>query len=239
MDYSYGNLAYAEREDIPQLNEASTSNERDNHPRRSIYCVVKRTMDVVLSVLILVMAVPGFLVIMLLINKEDQGPAFYSAKRVGRNGQTIRVLKFRSMKMNADHLEDMLTPEELELYRKEYKLEHDPRITKIGKFLRRYSLDELPQLVNVLKGDMSLVGPRPLIQEEVESKYSPAHRRQLLSVRPGMTGLWQVNGRSDCTYESGERQKLELSYVKNFSCKMDVEILLRTVGVVLSKVGAR
>lgn len=239
MGYSYGNLAYAEREDIPQLNEVSTSHERDNRPRRFIYSVVKRTMDVVLSFLILVMAVPGFLVIMLLIKKEDQGPAFYSAKRVGRNGQTIRVLKFRSMKVNADHLEDMLTPEELELYRKEYKLEHDPRITRIGKFLRQYSLDELPQLVNVLKGDMSLVGPRPLIREELESKYSSAHRRQLLSVRPGLTGLWQVSGRSDCTYESGERQKLELSYVKRFSCKMDVEILLRTVGVVLSKVGAR
>ena len=239
MDHYYGNLAYAEVEETPQSSEVSTNNVVDFLPSKPVYKVVKRTVDVVLSFLGLVVLAPVFVVLALLVKAEDGGPAFYSSQRVGRNGKTIGVLKFRSMKLNADRLEDMLTPEELEMYRKEYKLDHDPRITKIGNFLRKSSLDELPQLVNVLKGDMSLVGPRPLVREEVESKYSPAQRRQLLSVRPGLTGLWQVNGRSDCTYESGERQKLELSYVKGFSCKMDLGILFRTVGVVMHKVGAR
>ena len=208
-------------------------------PEKSVYAIVKRGGDILFSLAALILLSPILLVIALLIKIEDRGPAFYVSERVGRHGQIIRVYKFRSMKPNADHLDDMLSPEELAEYRKEFKLEHDPRITRIGNILRKSSLDELPQLINTLRGDMSLVGPRPLMQEEVESKYSPVQRRQLLSIRPGLTGLWQVSGRSDCTYESGERQKLELSYVKGLSCKLDLEIVFRTVGIVFRKAGAR
>ncbi len=242
MNYKNGNLAYADPEE--SLDEPLNENCADHIfevqiASKPFYHGVKRVVDVITSLVGLVLLSPVFLIIALLIKMEDGGPVFYSSKRVGKDGKSIGVLKFRSMKVNADRLEDMLTPEELAQYRKEYKLDHDPRITKIGDFLRKSSLDELAQLINILRGDMSLVGPRPLLREEVTSKYSLHEQRALLSVRPGLTGMWQVNGRSDCTYEHGERQRLELSYIRDCSLKLDLQILFQTVGAVIHKVGAK
>ena len=208
-------------------------------PKRRFYPIVKRFFDVVLSVLALVALSPLFLVTAIAIKAEDGGPVFYRHTRIGNNGKEIGIYKFRTMKVNADKLEDALSPEQLAEYYREFKLDYDPRVTKIGDFLRKTSIDELPQLVNILCGQMSIIGPRPLVKSEVEGKYNAAQRRMLLSVRPGLTGLWQVNGRNDCTYESGERQMLELYYVQHVSPGIDINILFKTVKVVLQKTGAR
>jgi lipopolysaccharide/colanic/teichoic acid biosynthesis glycosyltransferase len=141
------------------------------------------------------------------------------------------------MRLNADRLEDMLTPEELEEYHKNFKLEHDPRITRVGAFLRKTSLDELPQLFNIIGGSLSLVGPRPVLQEETE--LYGEDRELLLSCKPGLTGLWQSRGRSNVTYEDGRRQALELQYVASRSMLLDVKILFWTVGAVLRMDGAK
>lgn len=239
MERSGENLAYAEVENHVLNDRQSVARIPAVLPKRTVYPVVKRFFDVALSALALVVLSPVFLLAAIAVKIEDRGPVFYRHTRIGKNGETVGVYKFRTMRVNADRLEDMLTPEQLAEYRREFKLEHDPRITKVGNFLRKVSIDELPQLLNILRGEMSIVGPRPLVKDEIEEKYSAAQRRLLLSVRPGLTGLWQVSGRSDCTYESGERQKLELFYSQNVSFGMDVSILIRTVGVVLKGIGAR
>lgn len=205
--------------------------------KKPCYECIKRIFDLVVSLVAVIVLSPVLLVISLAIRLEDRGPILYRAQRVGRGGKPITVYKFRSMRMHADRLEDMLTPEELEEYKKNYKLEHDPRITKVGAFLRKTSLDELPQLFNILAGTLSLVGPRPVLQEETEL-YGDK-RELLLSCKPGLTGLWQVRGRSNVTYENGRRQALELQYVSQRSLWLDIKILFWTVGAVVRMDGAK
>ena len=205
--------------------------------KKPFYECIKRIFDLVVSLVAVIVLSPILLVIALAIRLEDRGPILYRAQRVGRGGKPITVYKFRSMRMNADRLEDMLTPEELEAYKKNFKLEHDPRITKVGAFLRKTSLDELPQLFNILSGTLSLVGPRPVLQEETEL-YGDK-RNLLLSCKPGLTGLWQVSGRSNVTYENGRRQALELQYVSQRSLWLDIKILFWTVGAVVRMDGAK
>ncbi len=205
--------------------------------KKPCYECIKRIFDLLVSLAAVIVLSPVLLVISLAIRLEDRGPILYRAQRVGRGGKSITVYKFRSMRMHADRLEDMLTPEELEEYRKNYKLEHDPRITKVGAFLRKSSLDELPQLFNILAGTLSLVGPRPVLQEETE--LYGEKRALLLSCKPGLTGLWQVRGRSNVTYEDGRRQALELSYVSQRSLWLDIKILFWTVGAVVRMDGAK
>lgn len=205
--------------------------------KKPFYECIKRIFDLVVSLVAVIVLSPILLVIALAIRLEDRGPILYRAQRVGRSGKPITVFKFRSMRMNADRLEDMLTPEELEEYKKNFKLEHDPRITKVGAFLRKTSLDELPQLFNILSGTLSLVGPRPVLQEETEL-YGDK-RNLLLSCKPGLTGLWQVSGRSNVTYENGRRQALELQYVSQRSLWLDIKILFWTVGAVVRMDGAK
>ena len=205
--------------------------------KKPFYECIKRIFDLVDSLVAVIVLSPILLVIALAIRLEDRGPILYRAQRVGRGGKPITVYKFRSMRMNADRLEDMLTPEELEEYKKNFKLEHDPRITKVGAFLRKTSLDELPQLFNILSGTLSLVGPRPVLQEETEL-YGDK-RNLLLSCKPGLTGLWQVSGRSNVTYENGRRQALELQYVSQRSLWLDIKILFWTVGAVVRMDGAK
>ena len=142
------------------------------------------------------------------------------------------------MKKNADRLEEMLTPEQLEQYRREYKIDNDPRVTKLGAFLRKTSLDELPNVWSIFTGAISVIGPRPLMREEAEEKYG-ADMRKLLSVKPGMIGWWAANGRSNCTYESGERQKLELYYVDHCSVGLDIRIVFKTIVGVFKRTGAK
>ena len=205
--------------------------------KKPCYECIKRIFDLLISLVAVVLLSPVLLVISLAIRLEDRGPILYRAQRVGRGGKPITVYKFRSMRMHADRLEDMLTAEELEEYKKNYKLEHDPRVTKVGAFLRKTSLDELPQLFNILAGTLSLVGPRPVLQEETEL-YGDK-RSLLLSCKPGLTGLWQVRGRSNVTYEDGRRQALELNYVSHRGLWLDIKILFWTVGAVVRMDGAK
>jgi lipopolysaccharide/colanic/teichoic acid biosynthesis glycosyltransferase len=205
--------------------------------KKPVYELVKRLFDLGLSLVAVIVLSPVLLVIALAIYLEDRGPVLYGAKRVGRYGKPIVVYKFRSMRLGADRLEDMLSPEELEEYHKNFKLEHDPRITRVGAFLRKTSLDELPQLFNIIGGSLSLVGPRPVLQEETE--LYGKDRDLLLSCKPGLTGLWQSRGRSNVTYEDGRRQALELQYVASRSIILDVKILFWTVGAVLRMDGAK
>lgn len=205
--------------------------------KKSPYLFFKRLFDIVLSAMALLVIWPVLLVVGLLV-RRDGGPAFYAQTRVGRGGRLFAVYKFRSMKMNAERLEDFLTPEELAEYKKEYKLLHDPRITPIGNFLRKSSIDELPQLWNILRGDMSLVGPRPLLESELRGNYTPEEQVRLLSVRPGLTGYWQAVSRNESSYITGERQQQELYYIDRVSLGMDIKILIMTVKRVFSGKGA-
>lgn len=201
------------------------------------YSRVKRALDVVISAMALLAIWPLLLVLALLV-KMDGGPAFFVQSRVGRHGRLFKLYKFRSMKVGADKLEDILTPEELAAYRKEYKLQNDPRVTKLGNFLRKSSLDELPQLWNIIRGDMSLVGPRPLLPSELTGNYTPEERQQLMSVRPGLTGYWQAVSRNESSYFTGLRQQQELYYIGRVSLWMDIKIILMTVKRVITGKGA-
>ncbi|HHO0201200.1 TPA: undecaprenyl-phosphate galactose phosphotransferase WbaP [Klebsiella quasipneumoniae] len=198
--------------------------------------VLKRLFDIVGSLAIIILLSPALLYISRKV-KKDGGPAIYGHERIGKGGRSFKCLKFRSMVINSKEvLAELLEndPAAKDEWDATFKLKNDPRITKIGGFLRRTSLDELPQLFNVLKGEMSLVGPRPIITAELE-RYNEEVDYYLLS-KPGMTGLWQVSGRSDVDYET--RVYLDAWYVKNWSMWNDIAILFKTIGVVLKKDGA-
>lgn len=204
---------------------------------RGLYAFAKRAFDIVSSLVFLVAFSWLYLILALVVKLGDGGKVFYFHERVGKNGKTIRIPKFRTMKKNADKLADMLTPEQLEQYKREYKIDNDPRITKVGKFLRRTSLDELPQIWSIFIGQLSVVGPRPLMRDELSEKYGK-DADKLLSVKPGLIGYWASHGRSNCTYESGERQKMELYYVDNRSAWMDTKIIFKTIAGVIRRDGA-
>ena len=194
---------------------------------------MKRVFDVVVASLLLVVGAPLFAAIALMIRVTSTGPILYTQDRIARNGRTFRLLKFRTM---VDGAERML-PELLDLPTADrllFKIRDDPRLTRVGSFLRRRSLDELPQLVNVIAGSMSLVGPRPALGSEVKL-YEDWHRDRL-EVRPGMTGLWQVRGRSDLPFDDAVR--LDLFYIENWSLAFDLYLLYRTIGAVLRARGA-
>lgn len=199
-----------------------------------VYKYIKRTADVVLSSLALIVLSPLFLIISILIKLESKGPVFFEHKRIGKNGKEIKLLKFRSMVPNAEKLIEKFTPEQKKEFEENFKLENDPRVTKIGKFLRKTSLDELPQLINIIKGELSIIGPRPVIESELE-KYEN-NKDKFLSITPGLTGYWAANGRSNTSYE--QRMAMELYYVDNISWKLDVKIFFKTILSVLKKEGA-
>ncbi|WP_423760104.1 sugar transferase [Burkholderia sp. NLJ2] len=198
--------------------------------------MVKRSFDLVGASLLLVVLAPALLGIAWTV-RRDGGRAIFGHERVGRNGRPFKCLKFRSMVTNADAVLKALLerdPDARAEWDREFKLKNDVRITPIGRFLRKTSLDELPQLVNVLKGDMSLVGPRPIVEAELE-RYG-ADVRYYLMAKPGMTGLWQVSGRNDTDYST--RVSLDVSYVREWSLRRDIGILFRTINVVLRGSGA-
>ncbi|WP_306876636.1 sugar transferase [Paenarthrobacter nicotinovorans] len=196
--------------------------------------VAKRTFDIVLAGSLLVMLAPLFVVLALLVRITSPGPVFYRQARVGLRGTTFHMMKFRSMRVNADSELEALLKAQGSDSRPLFKVENDPRITPLGRVLRKYSLDELPQLLNVLGGSMSLVGPRPQRDGEVALYDDAAHRR--LYVSPGMSGLWQVSGRSNLSWE--ESIRLDLYYVENWSLMGDVIILFRTFKAVFVSTGA-
>ncbi|MFX1695407.1 sugar transferase [Paraburkholderia sp. A1RO-5L] len=197
---------------------------------------MKRIFDIVAAVAGIVVLLPVLLVIALLV-RLDGGPAMYGHTRVGRHGKTFRCLKFRSMVVNSEQvLKELLAndPEARAEWEREFKLKNDVRVTRIGHFLRRTSLDELPQIWNVLRGEMSFVGPRPVIDQELE-RYGEASQYYLM-VTPGITGLWQVSGRNDIDYAT--RVLLDVSYVKNWTFRTDMGILFKTFFVVIHGHGA-
>lgn len=200
-----------------------------------VYGPVKRAFDIALSLPVIIILSPLFIIFSLLIFLTDFHNPIYKQTRIGIGGKSFKICKFRSMYYDAGDLGKYFSGEQLEKFKAEYKLENDPRITPIGKFMRKFSIDELPQLFNVLAGQMSLIGPRPLTLEE--TYFFGNDRDLLLSVRPGMTGLWQVSGRNALTYESGKRQECELSYVKNKGFKMDVKVFFKTFGVIFGGEG--
>ena len=193
---------------------------------------LKRIGDIVFSLIVLTLGSPIFILIGILVKLSSPGSVFYIQKRVGRNYREFGCIKFRTMYKDADDLLPNLL-EKYPLMRKEFekdfKLRQDPRITKLGRFLRRSSLDELPQFFNVLKGEMSVVGPRPIVSNEI-IKYS-LFMEEVISVRPGLTGLWQVSGRNNLSYK--KRVELDLLYARNRNFLLDLEIIILTLGVLL------
>lgn len=216
-----------------------------------IYEIVKRCFDFISSLCVSIVLVIPMAVVALVIVAKDPGNPFYMQKRVGKDGKDMHILKFRSMKVGADNLEKMLTPEQLAQYKKEYKLDDDPRLIGyrktgdgkkcFGAFIRRTSLDELPQIVwNIcIKGNMSVVGPRPILPDELAENYTPEEQKLFLSVKPGLTGYWQAYARNNATYDTGERQRMELYYARNASFWLDIKIILATFGAVFFKTGAK
>lgn len=204
--------------------------------------IAKGIFDAIASLILIVLLSPIFLLIIILQKIFNPGPIFYVSKRLSQFSKPVNLIKFRSMRdrptAHLDAAEEFRAMGRMDLvkeYEKNRKVKNDPRITKFGQFLRTSSLDELPQIFNVLRGDLSLVGPRPILPQE--AKFSPSRTALLHSVKSGVTGLWQVSGRSNLSFE--ERIELELFYAQNWSFWLDIKILLKTVGVVLRKRGAK
>lgn len=245
---SKGNLAVKEEFDDIIVNEAIINEKPVNNIRiinkektnkKILYRAIKRMIDIIGAIVGIIFLIPTTIAVCLArkISKEDKGPLFYEQLRYGKNGKIFRLYKYRSMCIGADEkLKEYLANNEeaRKEFKKTHKLQNDPRITQIGNFLRKTSLDELPQVINILKGEMSFVGPRPVVEKEVED-YGK-NKDKFLSVKPGLTGYWQVNGRSSTTYE--ERMKMELYYVDNCSLWLDIKIFFKTFIAVFKKEGA-
>lgn len=203
--------------------------------------ILKRVFDFVASLILFIPIGLIILIIAILQKVLNPGPVFYMSKRLSRFSKPIRLFKFRTMgaqygkKDASEEFEDMGRPDLAEIYRRDHKVDNDPRVTRFGQFLRSTSLDELPQLFNVIRGDLSLVGPRPILPQEVN--FNPSRTALLHSVKSGVTGLWQVSGRSELSFE--ERIELELYYAQNWSFWLDLRILFKTIGVVIRKTGAK
>jgi len=197
------------------------------------YLISKRLFDIVISCLGLIVLFPFFIVVAAVIKLNSKGPIIFVQNRTGKDGKEFRFYKFRSMVHEAENLKDKVRSLS-EVEGPIFKIKKDPRITKLGRFLRKSSIDELPQLFNVLKGDMSLIGPRPPLPEEV-GQYTP-HQMQRLSVLPGITCLWQISGRSEVSFY--EWIELDIYYIEHRSFLLDLKILIRTIPVVLGGEGA-
>ena len=203
---------------------------------RCIFRFVKRLFDIIFSILVLVIFSPFLIFFGLLVKLTSKGPALYIDDRVGLNHKPVRVIKYRTMVKDANNIVKELGEEERRQFEDERKIDNDPRITPLGGFYRKTSIDELPQFINVLKGELSLIGPRPVTVKEINEKYGE-YADKLLSVKPGLTGYWQTHGRSDVSYE--ERIRLDMYYVDHASLWLDTKIFFKTFVVVLRRKGAR
>ena len=195
-------------------------NERSN----ILYEVIKRIIDIVASFIGLILLSPLILIVSILIKLESKGEVIFKQKRVGLNGKEFYMYKFRSMVINAEELKKQLESQN-EMSGPMFKIKDDPRITKVGKFIRKTSIDELPQLINVIKGDMSLVGPRPSLPKEV--KKFEQWMMERLEVKPGLTCIWQISGRNNIDFE--DWMKLDIKYIRERSFKLDMKLILKTV----------
>jgi len=199
---------------------------------------IKRGFDIIIS-LFLIAAIFPVLLLLAAAVKKDGGPAFFQHRRIGIKGQPFGCLKFRTMSVTAEqelasHL--AANTEAAAEWATQRKLTHDPRVTRLGRILRSTSLDELPQLINVLRGEMSLIGPRPVVHDELEHHYCTVGRSAYEAMRPGITGLWQISGRSNTSY--AERVRLDIAYAETWSLRLDFLILVRTIPAVLARKGA-
>lgn len=212
---------------------AKLCRELDN--RGFAYRFVKRLFDIVFSIAVIaVFLIPG-LILSVAIAIDTKGTPIYTQARVGKRGLEFKIFKLRTMVSDSDDVEKYFTPEQLEIWKRERKVEDDPRITKLGSILRRISVDEFPQFINVLLGQISVIGPRVITYDELEWFGDDA--ADLLSVPPGITGLWQVGERNNATFESGVRQTIELSYVDTASPVLDLKIVFRTIKAIAERAG--
>lgn len=196
------------------------------------YLIFKNLFDILIAIALLILGIPVFLVISILVKFSSRGPIFFYHRRIGKDKKPFYCVKFRTMHPEAEDIMLNLLSENENLKRefeKTQKLKNDPRITAIGKFLRKTSLDELPQLLNVIRMEMSIIGPRPVVEAELERYGSSV--KKVLSIKPGISGLWQVSGRNNLTYD--RRVKLDCYYINNLSFLMDLRIIIRTIGVIL------
>ena len=214
--------------------ELSKRTELINSDNKIIYEMCKRIFDIVSSVIALIITSPFFIIVAIAIRLESKGKIIFGHTRIGKNGVPFKVYKFRSMYENAAEIFESFTEEQKKEYYENFKLDNDPRVTKVGKFIRKTSLDELPQLINIIKGDMSVVGPRPIVEKEIE-KYGQ-YFDKVFSVKGGLTGYWQANGRSDTTYD--ERVQMDCYYVDNRNFRFDMKIIFKTILSVIKKEGA-
>ena len=189
----------------------------------SLYEIIKRLIDVICSFIGVVVLSPLFIIIAIIIKATSKGPVFFSQKRVGKNGKEFDMYKFRSMVVNAEELKEKLQKQN-EMSGPMFKMKEDPRVTKVGRFIRKTSIDELPQLINILKGEMSLVGPRPSLPNEV-AKFEP-WMLERLKVKPGLTCYWQVSGRNNIDFE--DWMKLDIKYVKDRNLGLDIKLIFKT-----------
>lgn len=229
------NIEYANENIIDNVYKTKGFAREKYEVKAKEYIKIKRVIDCILSIMALIILSPIYLIIALAVKIDSPGPIFFKHTRIGKNGKTIKIYKYRTMVTNAEELIKQFTPEQMKEYKENFKLENDPRITKVGKFLRKTSLDELPQLLNIVKGELALIGPRPVVKDELE-KYGE-NAEKFLSVTPGLTGNWTVSGRSNTTYE--ERMEMELWYVDNISFKTDIQIFFKTIVAVIKKEGAK
>ncbi len=199
--------------------------------KKKIYLFIKRCIDIIFSLICIIILSPVFLIISIVIKIESKGPIIFKQERIGEHGKTFKIYKFRTMQENAEKLIENFSEKEKKEFNENYKLQNDFRVTKFGKTLRRSKLDELPQFVNILKGDMSLVGPRPVVKKEV-LKYKN-NKDKFLSIKPGMTGYWQAYATEGIKYE--ERMKMELYYVDNCGFKLDLKIFIKTISLFFKK----
>ena len=206
----------------------------DEKKKEGFYLFVKRVTDILGALIGLILLSPIFLIVAIAIKLDSKGPIIFGHTRKGLGGKDIKVYKFRTMYENSKEIFDNFTEEQKQEFYKNFKLDNDPRITKIGNFLRRSSIDELPQLINILNGSMSIVGPRPIVEKEIAlyGEYAP----KLFSVVPGLTGYWQASGRSDTTYQ--ERIKMDMYYIDNRSLGLDLKIIFKTFSSVIKGEGA-
>lgn len=203
-----------------------------NYTPKPVYECIKRIFDMFCSIIALIVLSPLFLATAIAV-RSDGGPAIYSQTRIGKNGKPFKMYKFRSMCVDAEKMLDDLLPHN-DLEGPAFKMKYDPRVTKVGKFIRKYSIDELPQLVNIIKGDMSIVGPRPPLPREVE-QYNDYQMQRLL-VTPGLTCYWQTYGRSQLSFD--DWMAMDMHYIRRRCLSLDIQLIIKTIFAVLFKRGA-
>ena len=207
-----------------------------NIPEKPLgYRFIKRLFDIVFSALAIIIGIIPTIILCILVIIDTKGAPFFLQDRVGKNGRDFKIVKFRTMVADAEDFDKYFNEEQLTIWELEHKLEDDPRVTKVGRFLRKYSIDEMPNFLNVFIGQMSVVGPRAITREELEFFGDDADL--MLSVPAGVTGWWQVSSRNDATFESGERQELELYYARNASLALDAKIFIKTFSSVFGGTG--